>query len=109
MKFIIIKKYLPFSIKKIQKILKQIQYKTYKEALIILEFMPFKACHYIWELIYNIAINSTKKNFITNNLYITEAISNKGPIKKKLKFIAKGRCSIIKKKTCHIRLTFKIL
>lgn len=103
-------KFIKISPIKVKRILNYIRNKTYKEALICLEFMPYKACFYIWQLLFNLITNIKKKDKNRSNiLVINKAIVYKGPISKKIRFISRGRCSIIKKKTCHIRLGIGII
>nr|YP_010117082.1 ribosomal protein L22 [Pteridomonas danica]QPM99301.1 ribosomal protein L22 [Pteridomonas danica] len=102
-------KYIPLSTKKIRFVLNEIQKKTYKETLMILELLPYKACEYIWQIL-NMAIANA--NFLYKNkkehIYIEKTCLGAGPTQKRIKFKSQGRISIIKKKTCHITLFLKI-
>jgi large subunit ribosomal protein L22 len=95
---------------KVKRILNLIRYKSYKEALLSLEFLPYRATKYIWQLLYDAVSNFKKKYKLpTKFLKIKEAFVNKGPVLKRIKFIARGRVSIIKKKTSHIKIIIGII
>lgn len=103
-----IAKYIRMSPRKINRILNQIRGKTYKEALILLEFMPYKACSPIWQVVSSAAANA-KHNFNLNkeNLVIVNAVANSGPILRRIRPRAKGQAYAIKKKTSHITINMR--
>ncbi len=90
---------------KVKRILNLIRYKNYKEALLSLEFMPYKATKIIWQILSD-AVSNFKKMYTIHNkfLKIKDALVNKGPIIKRIRFLSRGRISIIKKKTSHIKI-----
>jgi large subunit ribosomal protein L22 len=99
-------RYIRISPRKVRRILDQIRGKTYKEALMLLEFMPYKACGPIWQLIYSAAANAKENfNLSKENLIISEAFANQGPIFRRFRLRAQGRTYGIKKPTCHIEIT----
>ena len=57
-----VSKYIRMSPSKIRRILLQIQGKTYKEALLLLEFMPYKGCEPVIKVLRSAAANA-KNNF----------------------------------------------
>ena len=65
-------RYIRMSPRKVRRVLDQIRGKTYKEALMLLEFMPYKACGPVWQVIYSAAANAehnlnlNKENFRWN-------------------------------------------
>lgn len=95
-------KYIRSSVHKVRRVLDQIRGKQYKEALILLKFMPYKPCTTIAKIIKS-AVNNNKQ-FDTNNdnLVITKAIANSGPKLKRFQPRAQGRAFPIHKPTCHI-------
>lgn len=104
-----IARYIRISPYKVYRILKQIHLKTYKEALMLLNFMPYKACLLIWKVIYSAAANAEhNKNFDKENLIITSAFVEQGPIFRRLKPRAKGQGYWIRKPTCHIGITLTL-
>ena len=44
-------RYIRMSPRKVRRVLNQIRGKTYKEALMLLEFMPYKTCGPVWQVI----------------------------------------------------------
>lgn len=100
--------YIRMSPRKVRRVLNQIRGKTYKEALMLLEFMPYKACGPVWQVIYSAAANA-EHNFNLNkeNLIISEAFANQGPIFRRFRPRAQGQGYGIRKPTCHIAITVK--
>lgn len=94
---------------KVYRILKQIHLKTYTEALMLLHFMPYKACPLIWKVISSAAANAkNNKNFNKEKLIITAAFVEQGPIFRRLNPCAKGQGYWIRKPTCHIGVTLTL-
>lgn len=105
-----INRYIRMSPKKVQRVLNQIRGKNYKEALLLLEFLPYKACGPIWNTLHSAASNASH-NYNQNKeaLYISEAFVNQGPILRRFRPRAQGRGYKIKKPTCHITIQVKPL
>ena len=57
-----VSKYIRMSPSKIRRVLKQIQGKPYKEALLILEYMPYASCEPIIKVLRSAAANA-ENNF----------------------------------------------
>jgi large subunit ribosomal protein L22 len=92
--------------RKVRRVLNQIRGKSYEEALMLLEFMPYKACGPVWQVIYSAAANA-EHNLKLNkeNLIISEAFSNQGPVFRRFRPRAQGQGFGIRKPTCHIAIT----
>ena len=100
-------KYIRISPSKVDLIIKQIRGKTYKEALQILKYLPQKAGAIVWQTLYSAVSNATNNfDLEKENLIITEAYVNQGPILKRMRRRAKGRAFEIQKKMTH--LTIKV-
>jgi large subunit ribosomal protein L22 len=100
-------KYIRISPNKVNLIIKKIRGKTYKEALQILKFLPQKAGAIVWQTLYSAVSNATNNfDLEKENLIITEAFVNQGPILKRMRPRAKGRAFSIQKKMAH--LTIKV-
>ena len=98
-------KYLRLSPNKVRRILTQIRGKKYQDALIILEFMPYKPCAIIKKILISAATNATNNlGYKQEELVISGAIANEGPKLKRFKPRAQGRAFQIHKPTCHITL-----
>lgn len=101
-------KYIRMSPSKVRRVLKKLKYLNYQEALLILEFLPYRSCFPIWQVLQSAAANA-KTNLKINKekLYISEAFVNKGPVLKRFRSRAKGRIYTIHKHTCHITIKVK--
>jgi large subunit ribosomal protein L22 len=90
---------------KVRRVLKQIQGLLYKDALIILEYMPYRSCSPILQTLYSAASNAQNNLGLNKqNLYVKNAFVNKGPVLKRFRPRAKGRGFQILKPTCHINI-----
>jgi len=66
-------RYIRMSPNKVRRVLNQIRGKNYKDALMLLEFMPYRACGPVWQVIYSAAANAQNNlNIDKENLYISE-------------------------------------
>lgn len=100
--------YISMSAHKARRVIDQIRGRSYEEALMILELMPYRACYPILKLIYSAASNAShNKGFNKADLILFKAEVNKGTTMKKLKPQARGRSYLIKRPTCHITIVLK--
>nr|YP_010715312.1 ribosomal protein L22 [Myricaria rosea]WDE23681.1 ribosomal protein L22 [Myricaria rosea]WDE23770.1 ribosomal protein L22 [Myricaria rosea] len=100
--------YIPMSAHKARRVIDQIRGRSYEIALMTLELMPYRASYPILKLLYSAAANAYNNNGIVKaDLIICKAEVNKGTTVKKLKPLARGRSSMIKKPTCHITIVVK--
>ena len=100
-----VSKYIRMSPSKIRRILQQIQGKTYKEALIILEFLPYASCEPIIKVLRSAVANAKhNKGFDEANLTVKSAFANQGPTMKRFRPRAQGRAYRILKATSHITI-----
>jgi large subunit ribosomal protein L22 len=100
-----IAKYVRMGPNKIRRILRQIKGKTYEEALIILEFLPYAGCEPIIKVLRS-AVANAKNNFgyDETKLIIKEAFADQGPVMKRFRARAQGRAYKILKPTSHITI-----
>jgi large subunit ribosomal protein L22 len=99
-------RYIRISPSKVRRVLDQIRGKSYKEALMLLEFMPYRACGPIWQVIYSAAANAQHNlNLNKEKLIISEAFADQGPVFKRFRPRAQGQGFGIRKPTCHISIT----
>ena len=99
-------KYIRISPSKVDLIIAKIRGKTYKEALQILKFLPQKAGSIVWQTLYSAVSNATNNfDLEKENLVISEAFVNQGPILKRMRPRAQGRAYAIQKKMCHITIS----
>jgi large subunit ribosomal protein L22 len=98
-------KYIRISPTKINLILGQIRGKSYKEALLILKYLPQKAGAIVWQTLYSAVSNATNNfDFEKEKLVVLEAYVNQGPTLKRMQPRAKGRAFKIMKRISHITI-----
>ena len=98
-------KYIRISPTKVNVVISKIRGKTYKEALQILKYLPQKSGAIVWQTLYSAVSNATNNfNLEKENLVITEAYVNQGPILKRMRPRAQGRAFAIQKKMSHITI-----
>jgi len=102
-------KYIRMSPHKIRRVLDQIRGRSYQEALMILEFLPYNAGGPVWQVLHAAAANA-KHNFGLDKkkLVVSEVFANEGPKLKRIRPRAQGRAYKILKPTCHITVVLKI-
>ena len=101
-----VSKYVRMSPSKIRRVLRQIQGKSYRDALIILKFLPYASCQPIIKVLRSAAANAkyTNKEFDESTLIIKSAFADQGPTIKLFRPRAKGRSYRILKATSHITI-----
>src|SRR5689334_15895703 len=88
---------------KVRRVLDQIRGRSYREALIILEFMPYRATEPVLTLLRSAAANAEHNAGLDRaELVITQAYADQGPVLKRFQPRAQGRAYQIRKPTCHI-------
>jgi large subunit ribosomal protein L22 len=98
-------KYIRISPTKVDVIISKIRGKSYKEALQILKYLPQKAGAVVWQTLYSAVSNATNNfDLEKENLIISEAFVNQGPILKRMRPRAQGRAFAIQKKMSHITI-----
>ena len=90
---------------KVRRVLRQIQGCSYEEALVLLRFLPYRACHPVSKVLKSAASNALNKYSIPrSHLRIEKAFVDKGPVLKRIRPRAKGRMYPIMKRTSHISI-----
>ena len=98
-------KYIRMSPSKVRRVLRQIQGKSYKDALILLEFMPYASCEPIIKVLRSAAANARNNmNLDETNLVVKSAFADQGPVMKRFRPRAQGRAYRILKYTSHITI-----
>ena len=101
-------KFIRMSPIKIQRVLRQISGCSYEEALILLKFLPYRACQPVSKVLKSAAANAMNNAKIPKeNLIISQAVVGRGPTLKRIRPRAKGRIFQILKYTSHIRIILK--
>nr|YP_009340809.1 ribosomal protein L22 [Palmophyllum crassum]BAW34756.1 ribosomal protein L22 [Palmophyllum crassum] len=91
---------------KVRRILNQIRGKSYEESILILKFLPYKACTPVFKVLYSAASNA-KHNYgwTKSQLIIKDAYADNGSTLKRFRPRAQGRGCPIKKRTCKIAIS----
>ena len=96
-------KYIRMSPQKIRRVLDQIRGRSYQEALMILEFLPYNATGPVWQVVHSAAANAKHNHGVDKkNLIVDEIFADEGPKLKRIRPRAQGRAYKILKPTCHI-------
>ena len=100
-----VSKYIRMSPSKVRRVLRQIQGKSYTDALILLEFMPYASCEPIIKVLRSAAANARNNmNLDETNLVVKSAFADQGPVMKRFRPRAQGRAYRILKYTSHITI-----
>jgi len=101
-------KYIRMSPQKIRRVVDQIRGRSYQEALMILEFLPYDAVGPVWQAVHSSAANA-KHNYGLDKkkLIIDEIFADEGPKLKRIRPRAQGRAYKILKPTSHITVVMK--
>ncbi|HEY9850165.1 MAG TPA: 50S ribosomal protein L22 [Leptolyngbyaceae cyanobacterium] len=98
-----IARYIRMSPFKVRRVLDQIRGRSYREALIILEFMPYKACEPVLKVLRSAVANAENNAGLDPaKLMVSQAYADQGPSLKRFRPRAQGRAYQIRKPTCHI-------
>nr|QWW93396.1 ribosomal protein L22 [Notoscyphus lutescens] len=90
---------------KVRRVADQIRGRSYEEALMILEFMPYRACNPILKLLSSAAANASHNLGLNrSDLSINKIQVDRGTFLKRLQPRAQGRGYPIHKPTCHITI-----
>ncbi len=96
------------SASKVRRVLDQIRGRSYRDALIMLEFMPYRSTEPITKVLRSAVANAEHNlGMDPSSLIISYASANSGPVMKRYRPRAQGRAFSIKKQTCHITIAVK--
>ena len=100
-----VSKYIRMSPSKVRRVLRQIQGKSYKAALVLLEFMPYASCEPIIKVLRSAAANASHNIGLNEtDLFVKSAFADQGPVMKRFRPRAQGRAYRILKATSHITI-----
>mmetsp|Transcript_35983 Transcript_35983/g.80088 ORF Transcript_35983/g.80088 Transcript_35983/m.80088 type:complete len:167 (-) Transcript_35983:226-726(-) len=95
------------SVHKVRRILDVIRGRPYEDALVLCEYMPYKACETIIKVLMSAAANAKhNQGALKTKLYVSECFADQGPTLKRARPRAQGRAGKILKPTFH--LTVKV-
>tara|TARA_Y100001968_G_C19159444_1_gene620077 strand:- start:61 stop:432 length:372 start_codon:yes stop_codon:yes gene_type:complete len=98
-------RYIRGSVSKVRRVLDQIRGRTYRDALIMLEFMPYRSTGPITKVLRSAVANAEHNlGLDPASLIVAQAKADMGPSMKRYRPRAQGRAFAIKKQTCHISI-----
>ena len=98
-------RYIRGSASKVRRVLDQIRGRSYRDALIMLEFMPYRSTGPITKVLRSAVANAEHNlGLDPSTLVICQASADMGPALKRFRPRAQGRAYAIKKQTCHISI-----
>jgi large subunit ribosomal protein L22 len=98
-----IARYIRMSPHKVRRVLDQIRGRSYREALVVLEFMPYRACDPVLKVLRSAVANAEHNAGLDPaNLVVSTAYADQGATLKRFRPRAQGRAYKIRKPTCHI-------
>jgi large subunit ribosomal protein L22 len=98
-------RYIRMSPHKVRRVLDQIRGRSYREALIILEFMPYRACEPVLKVLRSAVANAEhNEGYSPTGLIVSQAFADQGPTLRRFRPRAQGRAYQIRKPTCHITI-----
>ena len=98
-------RYIRGSVSKVRRVLDQIRGRSYRDALIMLEFMPYRSTGPITKVLRSAVANAENNlGLDPASLVISSATADMGPVMKRFRPRAQGRAYAIQKKTCHISI-----
>ena len=93
------------SVSTVRRVLDQIRGRSYRDALIMLEFMPYRSTGPITKVLRSAVANAEHNMGLDpSNLVVSMASADMGPTMKRYRPRAQGRAYQIKKQTCHISI-----
>ncbi len=93
---------------KVRRVLDQIRGRSYRDALTILEFMPYRACEPVLKVLRSAVANAEHNQGLDKTtLVVSQAYADMGPYLKRFRPRAQGRAYQIRKPTCHITIAVK--
>jgi large subunit ribosomal protein L22 len=101
-------KFIRASPHKVRRVLDQIRGRSYRDALMMLEFMPYRVCEPIMKVLRSAVANAEHNNGMDRTLLVvSQAYADMGTSLKRYRPRAQGRAYQIRKPTCHITIMVK--
>nr|NP_848099.2 ribosomal protein L22 [Adiantum capillus-veneris]Q85FI3.2 RecName: Full=Large ribosomal subunit protein uL22c; AltName: Full=50S ribosomal protein L22, chloroplastic [Adiantum capillus-veneris]AAP29430.2 ribosomal protein L22 [Adiantum capillus-veneris] len=93
------------SVTKMQRIIDRIRNCSYEEALVLLEFMPYRACYPVSQLVLSAAANASNNLGLNkSDLFVSKAWVDNSKYLRRFRPRAQGRGYPIKKPTCKVTI-----
>jgi large subunit ribosomal protein L22 len=90
--------------RKARRIVQLVRGRTAGDALLSLKFMPYRGARFLEKILKSAMSNAEQKNanVDSEDLIISTALVDEGPVMKRVSPRAMGRANVIKKRTSHI-------
>ena len=92
--------------RKARRVIDLIRGKRAGDALLSLRFMPYRGARHIEKILKSAMSNAEQKgpNIDSEELRISRAFVDEGPVMKRIEPRAMGRANVVRKRSCHITL-----
>jgi len=91
--------------RKARRVVDLIKGKKAGEALITLRFMPYRGSQFIEKILKSAMSNAEQKKAVNpEEMVISKAFVNQGPVMKRMEPRAMGRANVVRKRSSHITL-----
>ncbi|KPK43639.1 MAG: 50S ribosomal protein L22 [Nitrospira bacterium SM23_35] len=91
--------------RKARRVVDLVRYKNAGDALIFLRYMPYRGARFVEKLLKSAIANAEQKKAVNpEEMKITQAFVDQGPVMKRVEPRAMGRANIIRKRSSHITL-----
>lgn len=106
-----IARYIRFSPYKVRQITRLLKGKTALHAMQLLDVLPKRPSGVLKKIIKSAIANATSKyqGIVPSSLLIKEIYVDEGPKLKRIRPNAFGRASIIRRRTCHVKIVLSLL
>lgn len=91
--------------RKARRVVDLVRYKNAGDALIFLRYMPYRGARFVEKLLKSAIANAEQKKAVNpEEMKITQAFVDQGPVMKRVEPRAMGRANIIRKRSSHITM-----
>jgi large subunit ribosomal protein L22 len=98
-------KYARITPRKARRVVDLVRNKNAGDALVFLRYMPYRGARFIEKLLKSAMANAEQKKAVNpEEMKITQAFVDQGPVMKRVEPRSMGRANIIRKRTSHITL-----
>lgn len=96
-------KYARITPRKARRVVDLVRGKKAGEALIALRFMPYRGAHFIEKILKSAMSNAEQKKVVNpEEMVISNAYVDQGPVIKRMEPRSMGRANVIRKRSAHI-------
>nr|QQP17290.1 ribosomal protein L22 [Selaginella exaltata] len=100
-------KHINISASKLRRVVDRIRYNSHEQALMILEFMPYRACYPVLQLVSSAANASRTSDIRKAQLVVGRAEVGRGRYYNRARPRARGQAYPMRKHTCHVAIAVR--